>query len=90
MYPSELKYTKDHEWVRVEGGVGSVGITDYAQSQLSDIVFVEVLVDEGETIEAGKPIASVESVKASAEIYSPASGTVGDTAGSVPFEEARC
>src|SRR5688572_27199290 len=53
-----------------------MGITDYAQSQLSDIVFIELLVDEGEAVEAGKPIASVESVKASAEIYAPASGTI--------------
>ena len=72
--PSNLKYAKSDEWFDAESG--KVGITDYAQSQLSDIVFVEILVDEGETIEAGKPIASVESVKASAEIYSPASGKV--------------
>lgn len=72
--PTNLKYAKSDEWFDADSG--KVGITDYAQSQLSDIVFVEVLVDEGETIEAGKAIASVESVKASAEIYSPASGTV--------------
>ena len=72
--PSNLKYAKSDEWFDAESG--KIGITDYAQSQLSDIVFVEILVDEGETIEAGKAIASVESVKASAEIYSPASGTV--------------
>lgn len=72
--PSNLKYAKSDEWFDAESG--KVGITDYAQSQLSDIVFVEILVDEGEAITAGKPIASVESVKASAEIYSPASGTV--------------
>lgn len=72
--PTNLKYAKSDEWFDAESG--KVGITDYAQSQLSDIVFVEVLVDEGESIQAGKPIASVESVKASAEIYSPASGTV--------------
>ena len=72
--PGNLKYAKSDEWFDAESG--KVGITDYAQSQLSDIVFVEVLVDEGESIQAGKPIASVESVKASAEIYSPASGTV--------------
>ena len=72
--PANLKYAKSDEWFDSESG--RVGITDYAQSQLSDIVFVEVLVDEGESIQAGKPIASVESVKASAEIYSPASGTV--------------
>ena len=72
--PATLKYTKSDEWFDPESG--RIGLTDYAQSQLSDIVFVELLVEEGETIEAGKPIASVESVKASAEIYAPASGTV--------------
>lgn len=72
--PSNLKYARSDEWFDAENG--RVGITDYAQSQLSDIVFVEILVDEGEAITAGKAIASVESVKASAEIYSPASGTV--------------
>ena len=72
--PSNLKYTKSDEWF--DPANGAAGITDYAQNQLSDIVFVELLVDEGETVEVGKPIASVESVKASAEIYAPASGTV--------------
>jgi len=72
--PASLKYAKSDEWFDAESG--KVGITDYAQSQLSDIVFVEILVDEGETIEVGKAIASVESVKASAEIYSPAAGKV--------------
>ena len=72
--PSNLKYTKSDEWFDPE--TGAMGISDYAQSQLSDIVFTEILVDEGDTIEAGKPIASVESVKASAEIYAPAGGTV--------------
>lgn len=72
--PENLKYAKSDEWF--DSASGKVGITDYAQSQLSDIVFMEILVEEGESIEAGKPIASVESVKASAEIYSPASGKV--------------
>ena len=72
--PGNLKYAKSDEWF--DAASGKIGITDYAQSQLSDIVFVEILVDEGESIQAGKAIASVESVKASAEIYSPASGTV--------------
>ena len=72
--PVNLKYAKSDEWFDAESG--KVGITDYAQSQLSDIVFVEILVDEGDTIEEVKPIDSVESVKASAEIYSPASGKV--------------
>ena len=72
--PANLKYTKSDEWFDPESG--RAGISDYAQSQLSDIVFVELLVEEGDILEAGKPIASVESVKASAEIYSPASGKV--------------
>lgn len=73
--PSNLKYAKSDEWF--DPATGKVGITDFAQSQLSDIVFVEILVEEGEDLTVGKPIASVESVKASAEIYSPASGKVG-------------
>jgi glycine cleavage system H protein len=72
--PANLKYTKSDEWF--DPGTGAMGISDYAQSQLSDIVFVEILVDEGDSIEAGKAIASVESVKASAEIYASAGGTV--------------
>ena len=72
--PANLKYMKSDEWFNPE--TGAMGLSDYAQSQLSDIVFVEILVDEGDTIEAGKPIASVESVKASAEIYAPAGGTI--------------
>lgn len=72
--PANLKYQKSDEWF--DPATGKVGISDYAQNQLSDIVFVEIFVDEGDTIEAGKAIASVESVKASAEIYSPAGGKV--------------
>lgn len=72
--PASLKYTKSDEWFDPE--TGAMGISDYAQSQLSDIVFMEILVDEGDTIQAGRPIASVESVKASAEIYAPSGGTV--------------
>jgi len=72
--PTNLKYTKSDEWF--DPSSGAVGITDFAQSQLSDIVFVELLVEEGEEVTAGKAIASVESVKASAEIYSSAAGKV--------------
>lgn len=72
--PSNLKYTKSDEWF--DPSSGAMGITDFAQNQLSDIVFVELLVEEGEEVTAGKAIASVESVKASAEIYSPAAGKV--------------
>jgi glycine cleavage system H protein len=93
--PTTLKYTKSDEWF--DPATGNLGITDYAQSQLSDIVFVELLVEAGEEIEAGKPIASVESVKASAEIYAAAGGKVlavnsaladkPDTLNSDPFGE---
>ena len=72
--PSNLKYTKSDEWF--DPATGAMGITDFAQSQLSDIVFVELLVEEGDEVTAGKAIASVESVKASAEIYASATGKV--------------
>jgi len=72
--PYNLKYAKSDEWF--DPDTGKVGISDYAQNQLSDIVFIEIFVEEGETIEAGKAIASVESVKASSEIFAPASGKV--------------
>lgn len=72
--PANLKYTETDEWF--DPASGKMGLTDYAQNQLSDIVFVELLVEAGDTVEAGKPVASVESVKASAETYAPASGKV--------------
>lgn len=72
--PSNLKYTKSDEWF--DPASGKIGLTDYAQSQLSDIVFLEILASAGETLEAGKPVASVESVKAAGEVYLPVSGKV--------------
>jgi len=72
--PTNLKYTKSDEYF--DPAAGTVGISDYAQNQLSDNVFVELLVDEGEEVAVGKAIASVESVKASSEIYAPAAGKV--------------
>ena len=74
--PSNLKYTKTDEWF--DPVTGALGLTDYAQSQLSDIVFLELQVEPGESLQAGKAIASVESVKASAEIYSPVSGKISE------------
>lgn len=68
-------YTEDHEWVDVDGDVGTVGISDYAQSQLGDIVFVEVP-EQGKTLDKGDEAAVVESVKAASDVYSPVSGTV--------------
>lgn len=74
------KYSKDHEWITVENGVGTVGITDHAQLQLGDIVFVEVP-DKGRVIKQGEACAVVESVKAASDIYSPVSGEVTDNNG---------
>jgi glycine cleavage system H protein len=74
-YPAELKYTKEHEWIKVEGDTGIVGITDHAQKALGDIVFVE-LPKPGAALTAGKSLGTVESVKAVSDIYAPASGTV--------------
>lgn len=74
-YPANYKYTKEHEWISTEGATGTVGITDYAQSSLGDIVFVE-LPNVGDTLTAGKIFGSVESVKAVSDLYSPVSGTV--------------
>lgn len=70
-----IRFSKDHEWIRLDGDVATVGITDYAQSQLGDVVFVE-LPDAGRTLAQGGEAAVVESVKAASEVYSPASGKV--------------
>ena len=75
MYPDNFRYTKEHEWVSVEGDTGTIGITDHAQSELGDIVYVE-LPKTGITVEQGKSIASVESVKAVSDINSPVSGEI--------------
>ena len=72
---SNIRYTKDHEWIRVEGNEATVGITDFAQDQLGDIVFVE-LPEVGRKLEKGKEAGVVESVKAASEVYAPASGEV--------------
>ena len=73
--PAELKYTKEHEWIRVEGEEAYVGITDYAQSQLGDIVFVEVET-EGDELEAGDTFGTIEAVKTVSDLYLPVSGEV--------------
>jgi len=74
-FPEELKYTEEHEWVLPEGDLVSVGITDFAQDQLGDVVFVE-LPEVGETVDAGKAFGVVESVKAVSDIYAPISGEI--------------
>jgi glycine cleavage system H protein len=74
-YPPDLKYTKDHEWIRLSGDTAEIGITDYAQQQLGDVVFVE-LPDVGRTLGVGDPFGSIESVKAVSELFAPVSGEV--------------
>lgn len=73
--PEDLKYTKEHEWLRIEDGVAVVGITDYAQHELGDVVFVE-LPGEGDEVAAGEPFGTVESVKTVSDLYAPLSGEV--------------
>ena len=80
--PSNLKYTKSDEWF--DPTTGAAGLSDYAQSQLSDVVFLEIQVEPGESVAAGQAIASVESVKASAEIYAPVAGKVLETNQALP------
>jgi len=76
-YPADLKYTKEHEWIRVDGNVGTIGITDFAQQQLGDVVYVE-LPDVGSTLTAGKVFGTIESVKAVSELFAPVSGEVSE------------
>jgi glycine cleavage system H protein len=79
-YPSDLKYTKEHEWIKADGSSATVGITDYAQESLGDIVFVD-LPKPGSEITAGKTFGTVESVKAVSDLFAPASGTVTEVNG---------
>ena len=81
-YPSDLKYTKEHEWIRVDGNTGTIGITDFAQQQLGDVVYVE-LPDLGSTLTAGQVFGTIESVKAVSELFAPVSGEVTETNGSL-------
>ncbi|MFG2939735.1 glycine cleavage system protein GcvH [Streptomyces sp. NPDC048282] len=75
MYPTEYKYTRDHEWIRVDGGTATVGITEFAQKQLGDVVFVDVST-VGQTVETGDAFGSVESVKAATDLFMPVGGKV--------------
>jgi glycine cleavage system H protein len=75
-FPEDLKYTESDEWVRVEGNAGTAGITDYAQDQLSDVVYVEGLAESGQDLAKGEPHSTVESVKAAADVYMPIGGKV--------------
>lgn len=75
MYPDTLKYTKDHEWILIKDGEGTIGITDFAQQELGDVVFVE-LPEVGRALTQGQEFGTIESVKAVSEVYSPVGGTV--------------
>lgn len=77
MNPADLRYDKEHEWVRVEGGVAIIGISDFAQDQLGEVVYVD-LPSEGDEIVAGESFGEIESVKSVSELYSPVSGTVAE------------
>jgi glycine cleavage system H protein len=81
-YPADLKYTKEHEWIRVEGDTGAIGITDFAQQQLGDVVYVE-LPDVGATMTAGQVFGTIESVKAVSELFAPVTGEVLETNGAL-------
>lgn len=81
-YPSQFRYTDQHEWVDLDGNAATVGITDHAQHQLGDIVFLE-LPNVGDAVEAGKPCGTVESVKAVSEIFSPVTGSVTEVNGTL-------
>ena len=74
--PTDLKYTENDEWIRLEGDTGTIGITDFAQDQLSDVVFVEIVAEPDETLNSGDACATVESVKAAADVYLPVGGTI--------------
>ena len=88
MVPTDCRYTKEHEWIKLEGAMGTVGITDYAQHELGDVVFVE-LPKIGAKINAGQSFGTVESVKAVSEIYSPVSGEVAETNGVLANEPEK-
>ena len=75
-FPEDLKYSEHDEWVRVEAEAGSTGVTDYAQDQLSDVVYVEITVDIGDTVAKGEMFGLIESVKAAADVYMPITGTL--------------
>jgi glycine cleavage system H protein len=79
-YPADFRYTKEHEWIKADGGTATIGITNYAQESLGDIVFVD-LPKPGSEMTAGKTFGSVESVKAVSDLYAPASGTVTEVNG---------
>ena len=87
-FPTDLKYTKTHEWLRLEGDVATIGITDFAQGELSDIVYVEITA-VGKTIKREEPLGTIEAVKAVSDLYSPVSGQVIEANGSLKDSPAN-
>jgi len=85
---SVLRFTRDHEWLRLDGDLAVVGVTDYAQSQLGDVVYVE-LPEIGRRVEKGKEVAVVESVKAASEVYAPASGEIAEVNEALAVDPAK-
>jgi glycine cleavage system H protein len=85
MRPNDRKYLKSHEWCRIEEGIATIGISDYAVSHLSDLVFLD-LPQSGDTLSAGKPFGEIESVKAVSDLYSPVSGEIVEVNASLPDE----
>jgi len=82
--PENLKYTNSDEWLLIDGNIATIGVTDYAQDQLSDVVFVEIAVEKGQTVKKQTHVATIESVKAAADVNLPVSGTVLDVNESLP------
>jgi glycine cleavage system H protein len=86
-FPADLKYTKDHEWVRIEGDVATIGITDFAQGELGDIVFVEIETD-GQSFAAHEVFGTVEAVKTVSDLYMPVAGTIIEVNGALADDPA--
>jgi glycine cleavage system H protein len=82
--PKDLKYSQNDEWVRVDGSMATIGITDYAQEQLSDIVFLEILNSIGEEVKQDQPCATIESVKAASDVYAPVGGKIVEVNDNLP------
>lgn len=82
MYPENIKYTNDHEWIRVEGNIGTIGITHHAQGELGDIVYIDIS-DETATVSVGDSFGTIEAVKTVADLYSPVSGKIVEVNGSI-------
>ncbi|MCB0727830.1 MAG: glycine cleavage system protein GcvH [Ignavibacteria bacterium] len=82
-YPASLKYTKDHEWVKVEDNICTIGVTDYAQSELGDIIYLDITAAEGTEVKMGESIGSIEAVKTVSEVYSPVSGKITEVNNSI-------